>query len=52
MTVWSHEARRPDVVVVDRVKKETMIIDILILGDTRVCNKEVKKENRSRNTAC
>ena len=37
------EARRPDVVVVDKVKKETMIIDVVIPGDTRVCDKEQEK---------
>ena len=35
------EARRPDMVGVDKVKKETMITEIL--GDTRVCNKEREK---------
>ena len=34
------EARKPDIVVVDKVKKETMIVDVAIPGDTRVCNKE------------
>ena len=29
-----------DIVVVDKVKKEAMIIDIRIPGDTRVCDKE------------
>ena len=37
------EARRPDMVGVDKVKKETMITDVAILGDTRVCNKEREK---------
>ena len=37
------EARRPDIVVVDKVKKETMIIDVAIQGDTRICDK--KREN-------
>ena len=37
------EARRPDIVVVDKVKKETMIIDVAIPGDTRVCDKEREK---------
>ena len=37
------EARRPDIVVVDKVKKETMIIDMAIPGDTRVCDKEREK---------
>ena len=34
------EARRPDIVVVDKVKKEAMIIDVAIPGDARVCDKE------------
>ena len=38
------EARRPDIVVVDKVKKETMIIDMAIPGDTRVCDKEHDQE--------
>ena len=37
------EARRPDIVVVDKVKKEAMIIDVAIPGDTRVCHKEREK---------
>ena len=42
------EARRPDIVIVDKIKKETMIIDVIIPGDARVCD----NEKRSRNTAC
>ena len=30
------EARRPDIVVVGKVKKETMIVGVAIPGDTRV----------------
>ena len=37
------EARRPDIAVVDKVKKETMIIDVAIPGDTTVCDKEREK---------
>ena len=37
------EAGRPDIVVVDKAKKETMIIDVAIPGDTRVCDKEREK---------
>ena len=37
------EARRPDIVVDDKVKKETMIIDVAIPGDTGVCDKEREK---------
>ena len=37
------EARRPDIVVVDKVKKDTMIIGVAIPGDTRVCDKEREK---------
>ena len=34
------ETKRPDIVVVDKVKKETMIIDVAIPGDTGVCDEE------------
>ena len=37
------EVRRLDTVVVDKVKKETMIMDVAIPGDTRVCDKEQEK---------
>ena len=37
------EARRPDIVVVDKVKKETMIIDVAIPPDARVWDKEQGK---------
>ena len=37
------EARRPDTVVVDKVKKETMIIDVTIPGDRKGCDKEWEK---------
>ena len=37
------EARRSDVVVDDKVKKETMIIDVTIPGDARVYDKEREK---------
>ena len=37
------EASRPNIAVVDNVKKETMIIDVAIPGDTTVCNKEREK---------
>ena len=37
------EARRKDIVVVDKLKKETMIIDVVIPGDLRVCDKEREK---------
>ena len=34
------EARRPDIVVVDKLKKGTMIMDVAIQGDTKVCDTE------------
>ena len=34
------ETRRSDIVVVDKLKKEAMIIDVAIPGDTRACDKE------------
>ena len=37
------EARRPDILVVDKLKKETMIIDVAIPGHTRVCDKGREK---------
>ena len=37
------EARRPDIVVVDKVKKEAMVMDVAIPGDTKVCDKEREK---------
>ena len=37
------EARRPHIVVVDKEKKKTMIIDVAIPGDTRVCDVNEKR---------
>ena len=37
------EARRPDIVVVDKVKKGAMIIDVAMPGDIIVCDKEREK---------
>ena len=34
------EAKRPDIVVVDAEKKESLIIDVVIPRDTKVCDKE------------
>ena len=36
-------ARIPDIVVVDKVKKETIIIDVAIPGDTRARDKKREK---------
>ena len=44
------EAREPDIVVADKVKKETLIADLAIPGDTRVCDK--KQEKIKKYTAC
>ena len=43
------EARRPDIVVVAKVKKETIIIDVAI---PKVQEYVIKNKKRSRNTAC
>ena len=40
------EARRPDIVVVDKVKRKAMIKDIEIPGHTRVCDKEQEKTKK------
>ena len=37
------QARRPDIVVVDKCKREVRIIDIAIPSDARVCEKEREK---------
>ena len=37
------EARRPDIVVLDKKRKEVKIIDIAMPGDVRVCEKELEK---------
>ena len=42
------EARRPDLVLVDKEKKECQIIDIAIPGDTRVWRKEEEKMEKYR----
>ena len=40
------EARRPDMVVLDKISKEVKISDIAIPGDFRVCEKELEKINK------
>ena len=37
------EARRPDIVLVDKKNKEAKIIDIAVPGDSRVAEKELEK---------
>ena len=37
------EARRPDIVVVDKVKKQKMMKGVVMPGDTRICDKEREK---------
>ena len=37
------EARRPDIVVVDKLNSETTIVDIAVPGDFRVKEKESEK---------
>ena len=37
------QARRPDIVIVDKIKKEVKLIDIAIPGDCRVKEKEQEK---------
>ena len=38
------EARRPDIVVINKQEKSCLIIDIAILGDVRIHEKEVEKK--------
>ena len=34
---------RPDIVIVDKVKRETLIVDVAVPGDARVGTKELEK---------
>ena len=36
-------AGRPDITIVDNVKKDISFVDILIHADKRVCEKEIEK---------
>ena len=45
------EARRPDIVVVDKVNSQTMIIDIAVPGDFRVKTKESEKVEKYQDLA-
>ena len=45
------EARRPDIVVVDKVSSQTMIIDIAVPGDFRVKTKESEKIEKYQDLA-
>ena len=38
------DARRPDIVIVDKLQKEVKIIDAAIPGDIRVLEKEIEKK--------
>ena len=40
------EARRPDIVFVDKKEREVVIIDVAISGDDRVKDKELEKEEK------
>ena len=40
------EARKPDVVLIDKRTKDVKIIDIAILGDKRVKDKEIEKRDK------
>ena len=40
------EARRPNIVVVDKVRKETMIIDMAIPGETSRFDKDSEKNKK------
>ena len=40
--------RRPDIEVVDKVKKESKIIYVAVSGDTRICDKEREKIEKYR----
>ena len=37
------EARMPDIVIIDKVEKSAIIVDVVILGDKRISDKETEK---------
>ena len=39
----SIEARMPDIVIIDKVKKSAIIVDVAIPGDKRIYDKEKEK---------
>ena len=39
------EARRPDLILIDKTVDECKIIDVAVLGDTRVVKKEEEKKS-------
>jgi hypothetical protein len=43
-------ARRPDIVVIDKVKKEALIIDVAIPADHNICEKETEKKLQNTKT--
>ena len=40
---WKIEARRPDIVFIDKKEREVVIIDVAIPGDDRVKDKKLEK---------
>ena len=45
---WEIEARRPDIVFIDKKEREVVIIDVAIPGDDRVKDKELEKVEKYR----
>ena len=43
------EARRPDLILVDKKAKTCVIIDVAIPGDCRICEKEIEKIQKYQN---
>ena len=43
------EARRPDLILVDKKTKSCVIIDVAVPGDGRICEKEIEKIGKYQN---
>ena len=43
------EARRPDLILVDKKAKSCVIIDVAVPGDCRICEKEIEKAEKYQN---
>ena len=45
------EARRPDLILIDKIVEECKVIDVAISGDTKVVKKEEEKIEKYRDLA-
>ena len=46
------QARRPDVILIHKEKKEALIVDIAVSADTRIAGKELEKAEKYQDLKC